>query len=564
MSENKTGFPSIDKPWLKYYSQNAIEEKAFEGNLWKNIYENNKNYLQEVALLYFGKKITYKKLFEETHRAAKAFYNVGVREGDIVLLCMPAIPETIYSILAINKLGATANLLNPLFNEQQMIDRMRETGAKILVVVSEVFDRVEKAVSYTSVETIITLPATNSLGKIISLIKGARRITTSTCWNDFRKKGKNSDYITAPYLPEKPAIVVYSSGTTGASKGIQLTNRSINSTICEGGNIDFEWKRQDIWMNPIPIWFSTGICASILVPLRYGITVLLEPQYDFEIFYKHIVKYKPNFMISASGLYTYLERNHYSEKAYKSFKFLVCGGEYIPLNVENRINNWLKANGAVQLLHKGYGMCECGGTVTCSAYHNNAIGSAGIPTPHVTVAAFDISSNKELTYGQRGEIRVYTPCHMKGYFKNSEETERYFYLDSKNREWCCTSDIGYVDEDGSVYICGRISESYTKDEEVIYLFDIERAVLNHSKVKQCKTVASCINGQTIHVCHLVLEKGANREKVLTEVINQCKDSLEEKYHPHLFKLYCESLPVSLSGKLDIEKMKEDTRNLIEM
>ena len=121
------------------------------------------------------------------------------------------------------------------------------------------------------------------------------------------------------YVPNHPAIMVYSSGTTGASKGIQLTNDSVNALLIQGGHIGFDWKRENRFFCQIPIWFSTGICATVFLPLVTGITVILEPLYDFELFYKHIVKYKPNFMITAVGLVDYLKERKEFFKSISQF-----------------------------------------------------------------------------------------------------------------------------------------------------------------------------------------------------------------------------------------------------
>ena len=344
--EEKTGYPTIDKPWLKYYSQEAIESAPFKGTVFQNIYLSNKLYKDEIALIYFGKKITYKELFCNIERSAKAFSAIGVKKNDIVAVCMPAMPETIYLILALNKIGASANLMNPLFSIENIKDGINEIRARVLVVANEVYGRVKDAIPNTKVETVVSCSALNSLGTIVKMVKQVKGIQGTVQWNKFIKNGEQSEYEEADYEPDMPAITVYSSGTTGASKGIQLTNDSINATICEGGQIGFEWKRQDRYLAPIPIWFSTGICASVLVPLRHGISVILEPQYDFEVFFQHIKKYKPNFIISAAGLYEYLIKNKYYCDAYKDFKYIVAGGEYITPFAEQRYNRWLEDNNA--------------------------------------------------------------------------------------------------------------------------------------------------------------------------------------------------------------------------
>ena len=129
----QTGYPSIDKPWMKYYQKETILTDVPECTIYQNLFNHNKDHLNEIALMYFGKKITYAQLFAEVENAAKAFAAQGVKCGDNVALCAPATPETMYAILALNKIGANANMLNPTFTVQQLTDRINDTGAKLLV-----------------------------------------------------------------------------------------------------------------------------------------------------------------------------------------------------------------------------------------------------------------------------------------------------------------------------------------------------------------------------------------------------------------------------------------------
>ena len=478
---------------------------------------------------------------------------------------MPATPDTIYLILALNKIGANANMLNPLFSEEQLKNRINDTGAKLLFVVNELYGRVENIISKTSIENVISCAAVNSLGAVVKLLKKVKSIPNTIVWDAFIKSGKNIALTAPGYAPDRPAIMVYSSGTTGASKGIQLTNDSINNTINEGVQIGFEWKRGDKWFSQIPIWFSTGVCAQTLVPLKYGITIILEPMYDFEIFYQHIIKYKPNFMITACGLLDYLMTKKPKADAYKEFKFLCAGGEYVTPSAEKKYNNWLKDNGNHYGFFKGYGMCECGGTVTASSPKCNVMGSAGIPTPNVVVSAFDLDSDKELKYGERGEIRVLTPCRMLGYYKNPEATAQFFHKDEQGNVWACTGDMGYVTEDGNVYIDGRISSSYINSNgESVYLFDIERAILDIEQVRQCKVVVSKIDGNNTHVAHITLSDGVDAQYVCSLIKEHCLKKLDTNLFPHLVKLHISALPVSPSGKLDIAEMEKDIDEVIRL
>lgn len=558
-----TGYPSIDKPWLKYYSEEAINTPLPECTVWENIYKRNKDHLTDTALLYFGKKISYGKMFSEIDKTAKALAYLGVKNGDNVAICMPAVPEAIYTILALNKLGANAGMLNPTFNEVQLTDRVNEMGAEVLIVVNELYATIQNVIPKTSIKHIVTCPATNSLGAFVRLVKKVKPISGTLRWNVFIRQGRGTSYQTASYEKQKPAIMVFSSGTTGASKGIQLTNDGINATGCEYEYGGFGFRRQDIFFAQIPIWFSTGISVTVLVPLIHGVTVILEPIYDFELFYQHILKYRPNFLVTATGLLDYLLNKQPRSEAYQQFKYLVAGGEYVAPSAEQKYNQWLSDNHNPHGLHKGYGMCECGGTVTSTNESSNILGSAGIPLPHVTVAAFDLITGEEKRYGERGEIRVLTPCRMLGYYKKPVETAKYFHSDAHGNVWACTGDMGYVVEDGNVYVSGRINDSYVNSSgKTVYLFDIERAVLDIPQVRQCKAIAHEISGVMTHICHTVLIGGANQEETLRIIKKHCAEKLDSTHQPELFRFYDDALPVAPSGKLNIRKMQENTDHLV--
>lgn len=569
MAEEKklTGFPSIDKPWLKYYSPETINANIPACTVFDIIYERNEKNSSDTALIFFGKEFSYRKLFREIERTTAAFSAYGVKENDNVVICMPAVPETLYAILALNILGANACLMNPTFTTEQLIARIGETEASLLITLNELFEKLENVIPQTSVRTVVCCPIVNALGTAVKRMKKVHPIKGTLTWDGFVRKGSGIAVKAAEYRPDRPAVLVYSSGTTGASKGIQLTNNSVNSIIRDYSKEIFPYQRGDRCFTQIPIWFSTGIILCCLGPLALGgVACILEPVYDFEIFQREIEKYKPTQLVTPSILIEYLiANNSLSEDTVRNFKYLCVGGDYIAPRRESAANEWLLNNGNTVGLQKGYGTCECGSTVTTSTYGRNAFGSAGIPLAHITVAAFDLTSGKELRYGERGELRVNSPCCMLGYFKKPEATAKYFHTDESGKVWACTGDMGYVDEDGSVYVSGRIENSYMNHAgEIVYLFDIERAVLDIPQVRQCKAVASEIGGVLRHVCHTVLTADANREETLKAIRAHCAVKFDANHQPTLFRLYEDALPVAPSGKLDVAKMQKNVSNLIDI
>ena len=565
---NPHGYPSIDKPWLRYYDEEVLAAQIPEGTIWDTLCENNRSYPDDVALLYFGRKVTYRGLRQHVEEAGRSFFALGVRPRDSVTICMPAMPEAICSILALNRLGANAVLLKPTFSSVQMRNVLSDSGARLLMVASEVRGAIEGALDGTQISTVVECSAMNSLGPFVRLVKGARKDPRSLSWKAFLKRGEKVQVDLPAWLPgvsEVPAITVFSSGTTGVSKGIQLSNKSINAMILQYETAGFRMKRQDRYFAQIPIWFSTGIVVTMLVPLALGITVILEPLYDFDIFRAHIRRFEPDYLITATGLLEFLAAEQETARAYGCFKYLAVGGEYLALPAERRINAWIEKNRGSEGVHKGYGMCECGGAVTSTNSSVNDPGSSGIPLPHVIVAAFDTETDEELPYGERGELRVLTPCRMVGYLNNQEATDAYFHEDRAGRFWARTGDMGFVAENGSVYVDGRISDSYRNaDGEVVYLFDIEHTVLGVPEVRQCKVIVHKANGSTIPVCHLSLMPGADQEAALRNVEARCSSMLPASHFPRYACVHGASLPVASSGKLDTARMEAGSEQLVEL
>ena len=580
MSEEKkqSGYPSIDKPWLKYYTAEDLAIQVPKCTIYQNIYNRNKEFPDDVAILYYGNKIRYKVLFSEVEICAKALRQIGIQPGDCVTLCTAGVPEAIYLVLACSRIGAITNFLNPLFTKEQMIDRIDDTGAKWIFILDAMYSYIEAALPETCVENVVILPATNSIPPLLSklmYLKGeARKIVKQGNgkqrffrWKDFCAFSRSfTGSPDVPYQPDTPTVMVYSSGSTGASKGILLTNNGINTTIANYQTHSFSYKRGDTFLQMIPIWFSTGIVLSILMPLTMGITVIPEPKFSKESFVNDLLKYRPVLTLTATSLWIYAASSTAMEKAdFSNMKYPITGGERFLPQDEQKIAAFLKEHGCTDEMIKGYGMCELGGTVSTSSHateYSEKEGGAGTPILNVTVSAFDIATEKELPYGQHGEIRVLSPARMKGYYKNPEATAEFFKEDEQGNIWGCTGDIGYVDEDGEVFILGRATDHFRRENgEIVFLFDIEAEILKNEAVSQCKVVDIEDNGNKKLVAHLVLQAGVkNEEKIIALIWSELRKTLPSYMVPEYYKIRS-SMPVHTNGKRDVGALKIDKEGL---
>lgn len=535
MQDKMTGYPSIDKPWMKKY--NGVSVPIVESTVYERIYNENKNHLNDNALNYFGHKISYGEMFNKIEQVEKAMLTYGVKRGDRVVLMMSATPELVYTVLACGKMGAVANLINPLFEESQIIDRTNETKADLMIVLDRLYSKVSNFAHKLCVKNIVVVPVCNEMPfvtKSIVKIKGKENIAYGgkvIKWVDFINEGKRCKIVPeAKYEKDYPFIMVYSSGSTGASKGIVLTHDGVNSTVSHYCYTDFIYEREQSFLQMIPIWFSTGIVLSLLMPLCLGITVILEPVFSKENFVSDIKKYKPNMTLAATSLWLYaIKCNELEKEDLSYFVYPATGGELVLPRVENAINSFLNKHKCKVPLIKGYGMCELGSTISSTLPNYNKPGSTGIPMSNVIAATFDMVDNRELMYGERGEIRVISPSRMKEYYLNEQATDEFFYHDNKGNVWGCTGDVGYIDEDGDIFILGRASDYFVSEQgNKIYCFDVENVILENPNIAYCEVVGvPFANERMTCVAHLILEDDCtvSIEKLIEELDILCRGKL---------------------------------------
>ena len=160
-----TGYPSIDKPWLKYYPEEAIETPLFEGTTYDYLWESNKNYPENIALSYYGCKIRYRELFSNIDAAAAAFAALGIRRGDVVVISSVTTPETIYAFYALNRLGAISNMIDPRTSIEGIHDYIEEVDSKVIMTIDAAYPKILEAVRNTNVEKIIVVSPCRFLNK---------------------------------------------------------------------------------------------------------------------------------------------------------------------------------------------------------------------------------------------------------------------------------------------------------------------------------------------------------------------------------------------------------------
>ena len=560
----QVGYSSADKPYLRYtdVKQMQANRRREKRTIYQEILEVNKDNLDHMALVYFGTKVTYRKLFENIDKAAKPLIKMGVKKGDKVTICSTATPELIYLVYAISKIGAVANFIPPYFKPKDIADRINDCKSEHLFVLDKCYDLMKDIVPKTGIKNTVIMPFFNSFP--MKYVKPEKKIKGEKYWNNFIEDGKNVDEVqTEPYEKDMPLALIYSSGSTGDAKSILLTNDSFQESVHSYDACAISMDKNQIFYQLIPPWVSTGLSTSIHLPLSKGATVFMDPRFDKKIFVKNIIKHKINATVATASMYDGFLEEKLSKRADLShFTNAFEGGEPLKKQRKENIEKVMHDHGCPSPLKIGYGQCESGSGITTQTddfYRSDE--SVGIPIPGVDVKIVDENFN-ELPYGERGQIVARTDSAMKEYYNNPEATAKYFHEDETGR-WSCTNDIGSMDSEGMVYLYGRGSDCARVNGELVYNFDLENVVISCPKLLNCAVVTSNDGIQSVHL--VTKDKKLTPEKQM-EVIKEIQESLFEKfdninYVPVRYKFRNE-IPISKSSKRDGLKLQAETDGYI--
>ena len=569
-----TGYPSIDKPWLKYYSEEAINAPLPECTIYEYIWNNNKDHLNNIALNYFDRKITYKELFESIEKTAKAFTAMGVKEGDIVVTATVTTPETVYILYALNRIGAIPNMVDPRTAVEGIREYIKEVNAEYVITLEVAYPKIAKAIEGTSVKKILVTSPADSLPavkKFFYKMANHSEKLSDICvrWNDFIKNGKNADANYAPYKKDTCCVIVHTGGTTGSPKGVMLSNDNLNAASYQALNSPILMETQDKFLNILPPFIAYGMVLGIHTAVSASWHSVIIPKFDVNEFDKLLLKYHP---AGIMGVPTYFEKIMEStllKEADLSFlKVVLVGGDRTSIEFENRVNEYFHAHGCEIHLSKGYSMTEASSTATISFESANKVGTNGVPLGKTIISAFDTETYVELSCGEDGELCMKTPTMMLGYYSKPTETAEVLKKHNDGTTWLHTGDIGHVDENGFITVNGRVKRLIIRyDGFKVFPTFIENVVLSHEAVEN-----GCAVGLTdkdhvqgkLPVVFVVCKESfkGTEEQIVSELKELCKNELPEYSQPIDFR-FCDSLPLTSIGKIDyrtLEKMAEEQIN----
>lgn len=569
MIAQKVDCPDIDKPWLKHYPKSLLQSALPQMTIYDYIYDKNKNEPNRIAIEYFGKRLTYSQLFKKIDQCASALASFGIGEGDIVSICMPTTPEFVFLFYALSKLGAVSNMIDPRKSAKELEEYITRVHSRMVFCVDLVMSKLSGLCGNQEIKGIVIITPFAFLPtpiRYLLWLKNHNHINDIhnmgfISWNDFFSH-PTVHLSSVTYKKDMAVTIVYTGGTTGKSKGVILSNDTINAGAYQCEHCGLNFSDRGTWLDIMPPFIAYGIGNGLHLPLSMGMKVILLPKFDPSKFDQIIMKHHPNYMASVPSHYGYLVHSTLLKNADFSFlKTPIVGGDKIDLALEKEVNTFLQSHNCESKVIKGYGMSEVNAAVSvCTTNQTNKLQSVGIPLSHSVIQIRNHETGEPVKWNEMGEIWISGPNVMLGYYEDPVEEAKVLYYDEDGNKWIRSGDVGYMDEDGNLFIKGRYKEMIVRpDGFKVYPNAIEEVILQYPDVSECKVVgyrdSHEIQGE-LPKAYIKLKASENDPgQIIAAIKALCEKELAEYSQPRCYEIV-QSFPMTSIGKIDTLELKK--------
>lgn len=540
--------------------------KYFEGSLYDAVYEASCKWPHNTALEYSSKQITYKEMIKKINKVARALKACGVEKGDKVTICMPNTPEEVYMFYAVSEVGAIANMIHPLSSEKEIEDYLNQSDSKLMLCIDVAYPRVEAIIKNTNVKQVVVVSATRSMDFLVKILywltKGRKNHVKQTQkiirWDYFLLQANK--YIGNPHARvnnDDTAVILYSGGTTGKSKGVMLSNLNFNAQALISHYAAPDVLNTDgSFLTFLPNFhcFGVGICTH--VPLYWGMRVILIPQFSGKKMRSYIRKYHFTVLCGVPTLFDYMMRNKYGKNELKDIRAVISGGDAMSLTLKRNMNKFLRDHGSPAEVRVGYGLTEASGVAAFSPLGiKNASDIIGYAMPNCEFYIRDLETDREARLGKDGEILIAGPILMQGYLNNEEATEETF-ITIKNKKYLKTGDIGFIDEKGLLHFKARLKRMIITNGYNVYPSQVEEAIMKCSAVDKCAVIGveDPAHGENVRA-FIVFKEGKDNRSSRNELQKILRKELAKYEIPREYR-YVADLPLTKMNKIDFKALEQ--------
>ena len=556
-------------PWEGHTEDVPMHLEYFDGTMFEAVERIADQYPNNIAFDFMGSRTTYRQLVENIDTCAKALKTIGIRPGDKVTIAMPNCPQAIYMFYAVNMAGGICNMIHPLSAEKEIEFYLNESESVTAVTLDQFYHKFENIRENTKVVNIIIASIKDELSRPIRAgymltegrkIKKIPKDAPVIRWDDFMKISRFCYGVhRAKREAADTAVILYSGGTTGTSKGIELTNKNFNALGQQVIAANPMFRVGDKMLAAMPLFHGFGLGVCVHTMLSQGGRCILIPRFTPKSYAKQMVKQRCNFVAGVPTLYEALLRLPGMEKADLScLKGVFAGGDSLSIELKKKLDKWLYDHNAVIQVREGYGTTETVTACCLTPPHMYKPGSIGVPFPDTYIKVVEPGTDKELPYGEEGEILLAGPTVMKCYMHRPEETAQTLRTHADGLTWVYTGDLGYMDTEGFVYFKGRAKRMIITSGYNVYPAQMEN-ILESSEFVQMSCVIGVPDPIKIQKVKAFVKLAAGfepTEETKEQLFAFCRKNIAKYAMPYDIE-FRDDLPKTLVGKVNFRLLEEE-------
>ena len=567
---NQQSVITAKAPWKEHLGDVPFTLDYFQGSMFEAVANIAEKYPDNVAFDFYGKATTYKELIREIETCAKALKTIGVREGDRVTIALPNCPQAIQVFYAVNLVGGICNMIHPLSAEKEIEFYLNESRSVTAITLDQFYGKFENIRKNTGVTNIVIASVKDELSKplkagtmIMDSINKVQKIPDDAPvirWKDFLKLSRHCFYN---YKVERkgsdPAVILYSGGTTGTTKGILLSNLNFNALGQQVIAANPMFRVGDKMLAAMPLFHGFGLGVCVHTMLSQGGRCILIPRFTAEDYAKKVVKCKCNFIAGVPTLYEALLRLPYMNNAdLSSLKGVFSGGDSLSVELKKKFDKFLYDHNSKVQIREGFGTTECVTASCLTPPHMAKEGSIGLPFPDTYYKIVEPGTDKELPYGEEGEILIAGPTVMMEYINHPQETAQTLRRHADGLTWIYTGDLGVMDSEGFIYFRGRAKRMIITSGYNVYPGQIENILDANELIHM-----SCVIGvpdpykmQKVKA-FVMLKPGVPENDDTKELIlAYCRKHIAKYAMPYDIE-FRKELPKTLVGKVAYRVLEEE-------
>ncbi len=556
-------------PWKEHLGDVPMHLDYFEGSMSEALEAIAQKYPEHVAFDFMGKSTTYRRLWMDVENCAKALKTIGIREGDKVTIAMPNCPQAICLFYAVNLVGGIANMIHPLSAEKEIEFYLNESGSVTAITLDQFYHKFEAIRKNTKVVNIIIASIRDALaqpiraGYMLTEGRKIRKIPSDAPvirWQEFMRLSRCCFYdYRVKRAADDPAVILYSGGTTGKTKGIVLTNKNFNALGQQVIAANPMFRPGDKMLAAMPIFHGFGLGVCIHTMLTQGGRCILVPRFTPKTYARDLVKKRCNFVAGVPTLYEALLRLKDMEGADLScLKGVFSGGDSLSIELKKKLDKFLYDHKATVQVREGYGTTETVTACCLTPSHMYKAGSIGLPFPDTYIKIVEPGTDKELPYGQEGEILLSGPTVMKEYMHHPAETAQTLRTHEDGLTWVYTGDLGMMDDQGFVYFKGRAKRMIITSGYNVYPAQLENILDAHEFVQM-----SCVIGvpdsykmQRVKAFVKLAAGVEESEETKKAILDHCRKHVAKYAMPSDIEFRSE-MPKTLVGKVAYRVLEEE-------